>query len=364
MALIDKAMEMEPFDEGETMTAAEWRSRHSKTVAAAGPASARDDACSVCHKAYGVFRKKKSCNNCENAVCTSCSHDLKMPSLGWAEPRRICDPCLPTIVAQLDKVTGVSQQVTKDRRSVMTLMGGADAAKSPRKADGDDSDSDSSSAASPAPQQQSSKSRPKIAPLNLPGMNSGNNNNPVAKLLSPRYTGPLVEPDPLCPHRELDWGKILNDPDLHKDSQKSVTKRKLAEIARMRERLLDAKRKYVAELSSLENQEMKAQAEAQRRLLTLKLQEASGISELGGQFFLSLDDGTVAQSSAWGAPFVVPAAKEVALSLLDGDSREPVGTVVLNVARVQPEDLEAGTTLTLPFREGTVKIFVRAGGKL
>jgi hypothetical protein len=186
--------------------------------------------------------------------------------------------------------------------------------------------------------QQPSKPRPKITPLNLPGMNGGNNNNnanPVAKLLSPRYAGPLVEPDPLCPHRELDWCKILNDPDLHKDSQKSVTKRKLAEIARMKERLQDAKRKYVAELSSLENQEMKVQAEAQRRLLTLKLQEASGISELGSQFFLAL-----------------------------GDTSQAVGTVVLNIARVQPEDLEAGTTLTLPLHNGTVKIFVRAGGKL
>ncbi len=374
MALIDKSIEMEPFDEGETVTAAEWRSKHAK--AAAKVAEGKDDACSVCHKAYGVFRKKKSCNQCESAVCTSCSHEFKMPSLGWSEQRRICDPCLPTVLAQLDKVTGSSTQLQKDRRSVMTLLGSGGGAKSPtataksdvRKGDGDGSDSDGSdsdSSALPSPVATSGKPRPKIAPLNLPGMHnsSGNVSNPVAKLLSPRYSGPVAEPDPLCPHRELDWAKVLECDDLHKLSQKEVTKRKLAAIATMRERLMEAKRKYVAELSNLENQAMKEQAEAQRNVVTLKLQEAVGNFGHGSQFFLSLDDGTVAPSSAWGAPFVVPAAKEIIVTLLSGETRESVGSVTVNVGRIQPEDLEAGTVLTMPFLGGQIKVFVRSGGK-
>jgi hypothetical protein len=360
LLLIDKSIEMEPVDEGETITAAEWRDK-SKAVAAGASVvvgsprrTSKEENCSVCHKSYGVFRKKKSCNNCESAVCASCSHEFKMPSLGWTEQRRICDPCLPLISAQLDKVNSSvasKKQLQKDRHSVMQLMGGGDANTATAVAPiNEDSDEEPGSAAV-AP-----KSRPKVAPLNL---SQTTGSSAVAMLLSPRYTGPLTEPDPLNPAKTLDWSVLLGK-DIHKESQKMVDKKKLAEIARVREVLLQAQRKYTAELSNIENREMKATAEEQKQWLTLRLVEAQGMSSHGKSFFLSVGN-TIAASSAWSAPFAVPFAKQLLVRLLSEQGQREVGSVSISVDRIQPEDLDRGTTLSLVLEGGVVQISIKTG---
>jgi hypothetical protein len=57
------------------------------------------------------------------------SSPTQMPSLGWNDQRRICDPCLPLIVAQLDKVMQPTTQWQKDRTSVVNMMGGQKVSK-------------------------------------------------------------------------------------------------------------------------------------------------------------------------------------------------------------------------------------------
>jgi len=374
LLLIDKSIETEPVDEGETWKAGEWRSKHKPPVVGVAVAAAsKDDHCSVCHKAYGVFRKRKSCSNCEGAVCASCSHEFKLPSLGWTEQRRICDPCLPTISAQLDKVNATvaaKKQWQKDRHSVMQLMGGNAENNMPQSSgfqpDASDDEIDPQAgkdggeavvAAAPA---ASAKVRPKIAPLNLAqATGGGSSSNVVTNLLSPRYVGPISEPDPLNPGKMLDWSVILGK-DVHKESQKSVEKKKLAEISRMREALLLAQRKYTAELSFLENREMKAFAEEQKQWLTLRLLEAQGLSDHGASFFLAVGD-SVAPSSAWSSPFHVRYARQLEVRLLT-ESNNEIGKVSLHVERIQPEELDSGATLSLQVgNEGVVKISVKTG---
>lgn len=377
VAVLEKAMEIELVDEGEYLSPSEWREAALEMRPASGAAAAGslgEDACSVCQKAYGVFRKKKSCDQCEKHVCAACSHDLKMPSLGWAEQRRICDPCLPIIAAQLGRVTETSSQVQKDRNSVMHFLHESDLRRSKLETASDDGNATGDA-------RKSGSSRPpKVAPLVLPGSDSTvadtkdksetagaareGSVNPVVSLLSPRYNGPTQQQNPLCPARSFDWNDVCGK-DLSKESSRAANKRKLAEVAKMREKLLAAQKKYSLQLATLENAEMKAKAEYDRNFLTIKLMEVMSnepVTRGNGAFFFLSVDGLVAESYAWRSPFQIPyRAGPFEVQLLDVE-KTLVGTLEVDLSSLLPEELENGASLTLPYGAGSKAVlWIRRG---
>lgn len=464
IVLIEKAMEVEPIDEGETITV-EFVQNNAPVVKAASPrdvssSSHDEEACPVCHKTYGVFRKKKTCANCDKKVCGNCSHEFKMPSLGWTEQKRICDPCLPQVLSMLDKVSAPSVQLQKDRTSVIQLMPVNSAARAaalsreldqqevPEMHDDNETfepvfsetqlkDFENGTAVCSVCEEKLAQGNAllcgkctlvvctkdsanlkhlahtldwdtpgtvcsdcwpgvkgqlremsslkqskeiidagdkafgvpavkKVPPLALPNRGSSGTTtgmNPVVALLSPRYTGPVVEACPCCPDRKFDWSSKL-DRDVSKESSKAVTKKKLAEIAEMREKLLLLQKRYQAELAWLENEAMRTKAEEDHGYITVKLVEAVGLSSFGNKFFLQVDEER-APSNEWNAPFVHrlkdPRQQEVLITLTS--EKSVVGSTSVSFSRIQNEMESSGATVSASIGSGQVKLFLKRGRK-
>merc|ERR1711991_171170 len=159
--------------------------------------------------------------------------------------------------------------------------------------------------------------------------------------------------DPPAPGRTFDWSAVCQR-DLGKESARSANKRKLAEVAKMRSRMEEMKKKLSMELAVLENAEMKAKAERDRNFCTLKLLEVISkepITKGEGAFFFLDVDGLVSETCKWRTPFVVPYQDELVLRLLDTD-KATIGTMRIVVRDIQAEELENGTDLSLPFGHG------------
>ncbi len=104
VALIDKAIETELVDEGETVTPAVIAARKSLVKK-----QLDEDAstCHVCSKSYGVFRRKCECANCDRACCSLCSHEFKVCACVCVSVCECVTQCTHLMAAAADAIVGV-----------------------------------------------------------------------------------------------------------------------------------------------------------------------------------------------------------------------------------------------------------------
>ncbi len=114
-----------------------------------------------------------------------------MPSLGWTEARRICDPCVPAVAAQLDRVTTAPvSQLQSDRSSVQVVLSRRSKSTTPRNATSP-RERNLTGPRSPRAVPADEKDSIKVPPLVLPGAAASTKpaSASVMAILSPRFTG-------------------------------------------------------------------------------------------------------------------------------------------------------------------------------
>ena len=53
--------------------------------------------CQLCGKSFGLLNRSHHCRHCHNIVCEKCSKtSMALPNLGYSEPVRVCDKCVPS----------------------------------------------------------------------------------------------------------------------------------------------------------------------------------------------------------------------------------------------------------------------------